>query len=447
MSGNASNDPRSGVRLRPTTPPGQITTRVATPAAPRYLGFNASSPNITPVRQDFRDVASGIMGMAHYPSAVPRAEEPPPPLHDWSLDWDGGMYNFPPRGTIPRSYWVPDLGILTWKENYTAAQHAQLEGKTHVDTGDGVFKPLRGFHASVDIRLGIDHWFELPPDELGQDSEDDGSDEELQLFQRHPSSSPLADILEEDNARSQSPASNIYDASPHVFLDSTELNSPLSLSSPPSISSPPAISSPLSLSSPPPPPNTVDGTRSLSPCSTETWPLSEASIGSLNFPLPPHHPTSRLFTPIGCISTFPSDPTLHDSLPTPPEGFLVLHPLQRTTIPGQTTTMPRPGFLDSPYQPFTPRPAPIAAITFSPDPSAIYPITDETLEANNSLIYHHSGDPRRGGSTIIDTRNNRPVVRDLEIPVLAYGEVVWVVVEHAEKGGWFSFNTSPRMEA
>lgn len=109
--------------------------------------------------------------------------------------------------------------------------------------------------------------------------------------------------------------------------------------------------------------------------------------------------------------------------------------------------MPRPGFLDSPYQPFTPRPAPISAIKFSPDPSAIYPITDENLEANNSLIYHHSRDPRRGDPTIIDIRDNRPVVRDLEVPVLAYGEVVWVVVEHAEMGGWFLFNTSRRMEA
>lgn len=441
MSGNAPDVSRLGVGPRPTTPPEQITTRVATPAAPRYLGLNASSPNTTPVRQDFRGVASGIMGMARHPPAIPRVEEPRPPLHDWRLHWDGGMYNFPPRGTIPRSYWVPDLGILTWKENYTAAQHAQLEGKTHVETGDGIFRPLRGFHARVNVRLGIDHWFQLPPDELDEDSEDDGSDEELHPFLRHPSSSSLATIQEEDNGRSQSPASNIYDASPRISLDSTELNSPLSLSSPPS------ISSPLSLSSPPAPPNTGDSTRSLSPCSTETWLLSEASIGSLNFPLPPHHPTSRLFTPIGCISTFPSDPALHGSLPTPPDGFLALRPLQRTTTPGQTTTMPRPGFLERPYQPFTPRPAPIAAIKFSFDPSAIYPITDETLEANNSLIYHHSGDPRRGGATIIDIRDNRPVVRDLEIPVLAYGAVVWVVVEHAERGGWFLFNTSPRMEA
>lgn len=431
MAGDASNASRSVVRPRPTTPPEQIIVSVATPPAPRYLGMNASSPATTPFRQDFRDVASDIMGMARHPPAVPRVEEPRPPLHDRRLDWDGGIYNFPPRGTIPRSYWVPDLGILTWKENYTAAQHAQLEGKTHDETGDGIFRPLRGFHACVDIRLGIDHWFELPPDELGQDSEEDGSDEELHPFQRHPSSSSLVAIIEEeDNDRSQSPASDIYDGSPSVSLGSIEICPP-----------------PPSISSPPPPPNTADSTRSLSPCSTETWHLSEASIGSLNFPLPPPHTTSRRFIPIGCISTFPSDPTLRDSPPTPPEGFLALHPLKHTTTPGQTTTMPRPGFLDRPYQPFTLRPAPITAIAFSPDPAAIYPITDENLEANNSLIYYHSGDPRRGGPIIIDIRDNRPVVRDLEIPVLAYGEVVWVVVEHAERGGWFLFNTSPRMEA
>lgn len=460
MSGNASNASHSRVGPRPRTPPGQIIVGVATPAAPRYLGFNASSADTTPIRHGFGALASDIMGMARHPPTVPRVEEPRPPPHDRRLDWDGGFYNFPPRGTIPRSYWVPDLGILTWKENYTAAQHAQLEGKTHVETGDGLFRPMRGFHARVDIRLGIDHWFELPPDELGQDSEEDGSDEELHPFQAHPSSSPLSAVVEdvEDNGerlhradmfpatsqdfetlaqqyRSESPESNIYDASPRVSLDSTVYLSP------------PPISSPLSLSSPPPPPNSVGSTLSLSPRSPETDNLSEASIGSLHFPLPPRHTTSRRFTPIGCISTFPGDTTLCNSPPPHPEGFLALQPLQRTTTPGQTTTMPRPGFLDRPYQSPVPHPEPIPT-TFSPDPSTIYPITDENLDANNSLIYHHSGVPRRDGPIIIDTRDNRPVVvRDLELPVLAYGEVVWVVVEHAERGGWFLFNTSPRMEA
>jgi hypothetical protein len=414
-----------------------ITAGIATPAAPSRPAINTSSPDTTSIQQGFGLVASEIMGMARHLPAVPRAEEARPQLHDRSLDWDRGRFNFPPRGTIPRLYWVPDLRILTWKENYAAAQHAQLEGKKHVESVDGLFRPMRGFHARVDIRLGIDRWFELPLDELDQDSEEDGSDEKLHEFHYHLPSLPMAAILEEmNNDRSESPASNIYDASPRVSLESTGLRSP------------PAVSSQLAFFPPPTPPNTVDDTFFLSPRSPET----QAEIGSLDLShtLNNHlfHTTPYQLTPIGCISTFPGDPALRSSSSTPPNGFLAHHPLQRTT-PGEAITMPRPGFLDLPYQPLILRPAPIG-ITFSPDSSTIHPITGENLEANNSLIYHHSGVPRQGGRpnpVIVDTRDNRPIVRDLELPVLAYGEVVWVVVEHAERGGWFLFNTSPRMEA
>ncbi|KAK1836126.1 hypothetical protein QBC39DRAFT_430275 [Podospora conica] len=403
----------------PITPAEQITAGITTPDAPRREAVE-SSPETTPLRQDFSNVASDIMGMARHPQTVPRAEEMRPLGHHTGLDSDGGRYDLPPRGRMPRSFCVPDLGIIWHKENYTAAQHARLRGERYIETGDGVFRPMRCFHARVDVRLGIDHWFRPGPVELGQDGEEEGREGGEHELEGRLSSLSMTAIADEDGDerltgaddqdfsssaqqphRSESPASDIYDASPRASVDSTRPRSPPSISSPPT------------------PPNAAGSTVSLSPRSPETRP--HASIDSPRTPPAQDNHPSDPFTPIGCISTFPG----YTSPPTPPAGFLALHPLQHTT-PGQTTTMPRTGFLERPYQPPVPRPEPIPS-TFSPDPTTIYPITDENLEAHNSLMYHHSGVPRRDcRRTVVDTRDNSPVTRDLEIPVLLYGEVVWV---------------------